>query len=170
MIAPKITAVDILYALRDRHPGPEWVFIPELRMGTGYSDTVGGRKILSEVEARVDGYAINTYPSQSRQRVAYEIKIGRADFRSEIRRPLKRRPALMVSNLFYFVIPEGVVTPEEIPQECGLLVVKEKLPCHTTHPIEEIVSAPWRDTGPPAWHFVAALCRRLSHGSPWDSD
>ena len=157
-----ISTRDILSTLRDRHDGPEWLFFPELRLGTGYALRCNGRKVLSEVESRIDAFAMNCYPSKRCQRVAYEIKMTRSDFIREIRQPLKRRPAMLLTNLFYFVAPDGVLAVEDIPAECGLLVVKDKPTGYTHCSLKETVPAPWRDTGPAPWHFVAALGRRIA--------
>ncbi len=150
---------EIIQTLAGYHNSPEWAFLPELRLGTGYTCRVSGRRVLSEVEARVDAFAINAYPSKRCQRVAYEIKISRSDFTREICQPLKRRPALLLTNQFYFVTPAGLLKPEEIPQECGLMEIRE---CEAGYLVwKEIVTAPWRETGPAPWYFVAAIARRF---------
>lgn len=58
------------------------------------------------------------------QRVAYEVKVSRSDLLAELRRPQKRSLALELSNRFYFATPPGLVRPGELPEECGLVEVK----------------------------------------------
>ena len=150
-----MTASDITAMLKERHPLPEWAFLAELRGGTGFS--------LPGSEQFIDAWAINCYASKQWRRVAYEVKVSRSDFQREIKEPLKRRHALSLSNLFYFVAPGGVIPADKVPMECGLLEVKEfKV---GKRRLVETVSAPWRDVGPPAWIFVAALARRLLKGT-----
>jgi hypothetical protein len=55
------------------------------------------------------------------KRICYEVKTSRADFLSELKRPLKRRIGMRYSNEFYFVIPAALVGIAEIPSECGLV-------------------------------------------------
>jgi hypothetical protein len=38
-----------------------------------------------------------------------------------MKHPLKRRIGMRYSNEFYFVMPAGLVSPAEIPAECGLV-------------------------------------------------
>jgi hypothetical protein len=115
-------------------PSP-WAFIRELRLGTG---KVGRRKMRNSegvnpsiaqpkhIKQRIDGWAYNTWPS-CREAHAFEIKVSRSDFLSELAKPKKREAAMLVSNKFYFVTTEGVVrSPEEIPDGCGWMEVSER--------------------------------------------
>ena len=58
----------------------EWLFLRELRVGTGRQN--GGAQ-------RLDAFALNTLPHMAMKRVCYEVKTSRADFLSELKRPLK---------------------------------------------------------------------------------
>jgi len=92
----------------------EWLFLRELRVGTGRQN--GGAQ-------RLDAFALNTLPHTAMKRVCYEVKTSRADFLSELKRPLKRRIGMRYSNEFYFVTPAALVNVAEIPPECGLVAV-----------------------------------------------
>lgn len=59
------------------------------------------------------------------QRVGYEVKVSRADFLSEMRKPHKRANARSLSHLFFFACPEGLIQPNEIPDDAGLVWVYE---------------------------------------------
>jgi hypothetical protein len=145
----------------------EWLFFRELRVGTGRRN--GNLQ-------RLDGFALNSLPHTGMKRVCYEVKISRPDFLCEVRHPLKRRIGMRYSNEFYFVRPGGLVLPDEIPPECGLLEAgyatydqwRELAPrqagffyyepatceyCMITAP------APWRDTPGPTWQLTAAMLR-----------
>lgn len=145
----------------------EWLFLRELRVGTGRQN--GGAQ-------RLDAFALNTLPYTAMKRVCYEVKTSRADFLSEIKRPLKRRIGMRYSNEFYFVTCAALVSLTEIPPECGLVEAgyatfaewkgligrhagffnydpETRAYCMVTVP------APWRDTPGPTWQLVAAMMR-----------
>jgi hypothetical protein len=160
------TTPQMLDALRRRYERDDGscVFIPELRVGTGY----GKGK-----EQRIDAYLLHCWGSLDR--IAFEIKASRGDFLRELKQPLKRRAALVLSNEFYFVAPEGVIKQDELPLECGLIVVKwsswETIAWHVDgyqhEPHEGWIAetktaAVHRDTSPPTWSFLAAVARRLA--------
>ncbi|MDX2150933.1 MAG: hypothetical protein SFV54_09375 [Bryobacteraceae bacterium] len=145
--------------------GAEWVFQRELRVGTGRRP--GSLQ-------RVDAFALNCYPHTGMKRICYEVKTSRADFLGELKQPLKRRIGMRYSNEFYFVTPGGLVSPREIPSECGLIEIgcaapaewKQILPrqagfFHYAEGVYTImtVPAPWRDTPGPTWQFLAAMLR-----------
>ena len=143
-----ITADDILTLLRERHPHPEWLTFDELRISTGYT----------RGEERIDFWAMDTYPSQGYKRIAYEIKVSRGDFSAELRKPAKRKPALLLCNQFYFVAPSGVIPVDKVPIDAGLIEAKVTPAGHIS--LKVTSKAPWLDTEPPTWGFVAALIRR----------
>jgi hypothetical protein len=161
------------------HPSPiEWLFFRELRVGTGRHNGAA---------QRLDAFALNTLPHTGMKRVCYEVKMSRADFLSEIKRPLKRRIGMRYSNEFYFVTPAGLVETKEIPAECGLVEAghatfaewKELFQRHAGFFSYDpdngaycmiTVPAPWRDTPGPTWQLLAAMLRnqrrRLSEDPP----
>jgi hypothetical protein len=150
------------------HPSAtEWLFLRELRVGTGRQNS-GAQ--------RLDAFALNTLPHMAMKRVCYEVKTSRADFLSELKRPLKRRIGMRYSNEFYFVTPADLVSITEIPPECGLVEAgyatfaewKELIRRHAgffnydpeTRTFCMItIPAPWRDTPGPTWQLVAAMLR-----------
>lgn len=124
----------------------EWACIFELRIGTGYGRIA---------EQTIDIFAINCFPSKSWHKIAYEIKRTRTDFFEEIKRPLKRQPALFFSNQFFFVTPLDLVKTDEIPQEAGLIEVDKNSYCCVK------LMAPYREAYPPIWPLFASIARRL---------
>jgi len=142
----EIKTPELMIALASIHPPDKWAFFDELRIGGGYGHNS---------EQRFDGYAIHYYPSKQNVAVCYEIKASRSDFKSEINKPKKRRAGLRLSNEFYFVCPKDMVTIEEVPVECGLMEVDEKGVISTT------IKAPFRNTIPPTFNFLATVCRRI---------
>ena len=126
-----------------------WLFIPNLRMGTGF-----GGFYDHTVEQSIDAWAMATWPSLRFKKVAYEVKVSRHDFFREMANPEKRQAALSVSNRFYFAVPESLVSPAEIPADAGLVYVGDRQ-------CKVIKEAPWRDGPAPSWTFIASVARRL---------
>ena len=165
---------------RIKHKGPEWLFLKELRFSTGYRGAYA--------EKRLDGFAMHYWPSHGWERTAYEVKISRSDLLRELKDPKKRRPALAVSNFFYFVTTPGLAKVDEIPPECGLIEVYPEYPVSgKVDPLEYLwgheagsfnsynharkepvlrhtVPAVHRDTWAPSWGFVASLVRHAQKG------
>ncbi|HLY17479.1 MAG TPA: hypothetical protein VKR61_09650 [Bryobacteraceae bacterium] len=145
----------------------EWLFFRELRVGTARRN--------GNVQ-RLDALALNSFPHTGMKRVCYEVKISRADFRAELKHPLKRRIGMRYSNEFYFVTPAGLVDVAEIPADCGLVeagigtadewkrLIRRQagffsFDPDTRHYCIITVPAPWRDTPGPTWQLVAAMLR-----------
>ncbi len=141
-----MNATQIIEALRVKHRG-DVAFFPEVRVGTGY-----GR----DCEQRIDVWVMDLWPSRRHERTAYEVKVSRSDFLAEIRNPSKWKQALLLSNLFYFAAPVGLIKPGELPPEAGLIEIDEAGNAFVR------VSAPWRDAMPVSTMFLASLCRRIS--------
>lgn len=102
-----ITESDIRERLRLRYPEDKgWVTAEEVT--------------LASKARRIDLYALNVWQSK-RWGVACEIKVNLTDFRRELDQPSKRKPFVDASNEFFYVAPVGVIPPDEIPAECGLI-------------------------------------------------
>lgn len=97
----------IFGALRQRHPDPEWVYLPQVRTQTGYSDEVGG----FDTVRYLDAFAMNCFGSKGFTRVAYEIKISRSDWLRELEDPRKRAQAYFLCHEFWFAVAPGVYQP-----------------------------------------------------------
>ena len=144
------------------------MFLRELRVGTGRG---------THSSQRLDAFALNCYPHRGMKRICYEIKMSRADYRTELKNPLKRRIGMRFSNEFYFVTPAGMLEVAEVPAHCGLIeigragsveewkeVLKRQAGFFHYEPARRdycvmIVPAPWRETPGPTWELVAAMMR-----------
>jgi len=137
-------AKDIIDALKKEYVG--WARFEEFRLesGCGYYS-----------EKRIDFFAMRCNPSKRIERRAFEVKISRSDFTKEMRRPLKRWGGMLFSNRFYYATPVGLIKPSELPDECGLVEVDDTGEVHVK------IKAPYRETMPPTWPFVASLARRV---------
>lgn len=144
-----LTAKDILKALRADYgqPGMPWVLFDEFSPGTGASQSA---------TCRIDAWALNCWPSAKFATVSYEIKVSRADYLREMRDPSKRKFGMQWSNFFYFITPAGLLIPDALPPECGLVEVNADLSLRT------LAKAAYRETPAPTWTFVAAIARRVS--------
>ncbi len=145
----------------------EWVFLREIRIGTGFR-----RGNLQ----RLDAFALNAYAHTGMKRICYEVKTSRGDFLGELKSPLKRRIGMRYSNEFYFVTPVDMVKLAEIPAECGLIEAGFATPEEWRAIITRqagffhydaekqafcvlTIPAPWRDTPGPTWQLLAAMLR-----------
>lgn len=138
----------IIELLKYRHAGSEWATFVELNVGTG---SHGGQ--------RIDLYAFNMFPSKNYLRVAYEVKVSRADFARELEKPKKREFAEKVANECYFAMPVGLVRPDEIPEGWGLIeAVKNGMRVKKRAQQRKVEDMPL--------HFVAAMARRSSDSDP----
>jgi len=143
-----MTSDFLLNELRTLHPDSEgWVFVAELRMGSGY----GGLQ-----EQRIDAWAIRAWSSQGQPNIrrAFEIKTTRSDMLVELRHPDKRWGAYAISHEFYFVTPADLVAPALLTHDDGLLEWNgERLVVKKSPRI--------RESMPPRWDFVCSLARRV---------
>lgn len=102
--SPTLTSDQLLDLLARKHW--EDVFIPECKTGP----TVGCEHY------RLDAWAMNrswSHPVIS----GYEIKVTRSDFK----RDEKWSAYLCCCNCLYFVCPDGLIQPDELPAEVGLI-------------------------------------------------
>lgn len=128
----------------------EWVFFREFNVGEG---------------RKIDAFAMNCWNSKHYRRIAFEIKVSRADFLNELKDHTKRQPAIAISNEFFFVTLPGVVQPGEIPEACGHMEaqangLKIRKAAHfreqpPTIPIHAIIS-PLRDNQS-SWDHIKGL-------------
>lgn len=153
---PSTQHEQLIHRLQGRHQqrGPNgklrWLFIPNLRVETGFG------KSWAHSPQTLDAWAMDTWPGGGYQMITYEVKVSRADFLSETRKPGKRQSGLGLSTHFYFVVPAGMVEPDEIPEETGLIYM---------HPnISRVVrKAPKREYPLANWDFLASAARALQH-------
>lgn len=161
---------DLLAAMMEYYESRGYLAVPELRVTTGF------KRVANNGEQRLDLFALHPTDNDC-ERIVCEIKASKADFKNELKKPTKRRMGLLYSNLFYFVAPKGMIKPEDVPPECGLIEVSlasEKnifdkhaltLPGRQQSPyhLRVVIAAPWRDTVLASWRFVAAMVRATRH-------
>lgn len=163
-----IDAGHVLTALEAWHNGGAtrgagWAMFREFRCATGWKESRGPRAGdtagLVNPEARVDLYVVNLWPSKGCRLIAYEVKVSRADFLAEIRNPDKRAQAWAISTEYTFVTPQGLVKPDEVPDECGLYEVRYGK--RGASYIERVVEPRRRDVPAIHWRTFASLAARV---------
>lgn len=102
----KLTAKDILSLLAKKHA--EDVFVPECKDGPSW----GGSHF------RLDAWTMNRSWTQAKV-IGYEIKVSRQDFQKDDKWPAY----LPCCNQLIFVCPAGLIRPEELSPQLGLLWV-----------------------------------------------
>lgn len=106
----EIKADELVEVLAETYSLPYWNGFAELR------------DIPPKWGRRIDFFAISVDNKKGYgYSIAFEIKVTRADFGHEIDQPQKRSAFFHQSNEFYFVTPQGLVSPDEVPENCGLL-------------------------------------------------
>lgn len=142
-------------SLEQFHPPEQWVFAVKVRTVAGWPHYYGQDK-----ERYIDAFAMNCYPSKGHLRVAYEVKVSRADWLRELREPDKCAPAIALSHRFYFVLADGIWRPEDrklVSADAGVREVYDgEKPSFRT-----LVRAPTRNPGVIPEGFVAMLLRSV---------
>lgn len=143
-----VTSVDLVLALRERFALPQWVLATEVRNRTGY-----GRG----PDRRADAVAMNCWPSgkYGHELHGFEVKVTRADWTRELKRPDKATPVRSQCDRWWVVAPAGVVREEELSgTPMGLLVLASsgKLEC-------DVEAVRVGERAPVARSFMASLLR-----------
>ena len=145
----------ILSLLLDRHKGDGWLRMPELRCGTGLAD---------DSDRYIDLFVMfmwNGKKVEKHTRIAYEIKSNRGDFLNDISRPIKQRPAILHCTYFYWVAPVGIIKPEELPLDTGLIEYHEEN--KSWRQLQNRVESARFDYAP-NWSFCCSLIRAVTNG------
>ena len=141
----KITAESIKALIAQKYSEDKFATFFELRSST---DGAMGS---------IDAFVMNVWPSSKFPRYAFEIKVSRADLMHELIRPEKRQWSFDMSNEFWFVCAAGICKPDEIPENCGLMVVSKN-----GRMLRTIKRAQWREAQPLKERQIAAIIRAAS--------
>jgi len=142
---PKLTAGKIARLLRDKHWQYDHICVKEC--GVGCRNGEPGRRLDFLAMKRS-----HTSPTL----FGYEIKINRQDFTNDA----KWEDYLEYCNCFYFVCPDDLIDPDELPSEVGLIYVTyvEKW---GKFRLEKVRDAVHRPIEPPVGLFVSILINRF---------
>lgn len=121
----KWKASEVIDLLRERYNkegngnSARYVFVEQVAPATGF------RRRATWVDAMV----FSMWPSEGLNREAFEIKVSRQDFLSEINNPYKNGWFKANSHKFWYVTaPDVVAAVDEVPEGCGwMLAQKDRL-------------------------------------------
>lgn len=143
---PKVMkAEDVRAAMRRRYCDPEWAVLFEVRNATGHV-----------TQARsADAVAMSLWPSRGLELHGFEIKVSRADWLNERKKPEKAEPIAAYCDRWYLVTANSVVAdPSEIPPAWGWIELSDKGELRERRPAEKT------EAKPADRKFLAALLRR----------
>ncbi len=63
---------------------------------------------------------------RSKWSIVIECKVSRSDFISEKNKPVRRIPKLAMGQSRYYMVPEGLIEIDDLPDKWGLLYVRER--------------------------------------------
>jgi hypothetical protein len=111
---PAFTEQQMLDLIKARYKDRRrYAFFRQFTLGTGMY-----------ANRRIDAFVMSLWPSDDFERIAFEVKVTRSDFLSELRDQDKRARAAKYANRFYFAAPAGMIAPEELPENVGLMEAK----------------------------------------------
>lgn len=117
----KWTETDVIERIRDPYlavdsvtQSEEWAFLTQVPL----------RAPGSRDERIIDALAVRCWAGgKGFERIAFEVKVSRADFRNET--PEKRAPTEATASRCAYAVPAGLITPTELPPGWGLIEVYE---------------------------------------------
>lgn len=155
-------AAEVMKVLRAGVAGPRSnkIAVEELRMGSGF----GAAQMR-----RIDLWVLDPGPATGCRTASYEVKVSRSDFLGELKQPNKQRSARLFSDEFWYVAPEGLIKPEEVPDWAGLMEVREQPEGKRWgtkvgdrwYQVKVVCPAPVLSKHAPSWPMVVSLLRRL---------
>ncbi|MCQ9206248.1 MAG: hypothetical protein NG737_08065, partial [Omnitrophica bacterium] len=86
--------------------------LPQVRNGTGYLKTT----------RTADAIAMSLWPSRGLHLNAFEIKVYRGNWLSELKNPQKAEEIAQFCDFFWVVAPKDIIKIEEVPKNWGLMI------------------------------------------------
>lgn len=86
------------------------------------------KKSFCEIQAgwgeQADAYGVNSYYS-----ILVEVKMSVADFKADAKKPHRTHPEQGIGDYRYYMVPEGLLRLEDIPDKWGLIEVTPRRQC-----------------------------------------
>ena len=141
-----MNTAEVIAALAVKYPSPAWVFLPEVRNGTGY-----------QRQARTaDALAMALWPSRGLELHGFEVKTSRTDWLRELKDPAKAEEMVAFCDRWWIASGDkDIVRAGELPPTWGLLVPRGAALIVT-------VEAPKLEAQPMDRLFIAAVLRRVT--------
>lgn len=141
----------VIAGLRQLYPAPGWALFTEVRSATGTCDVL----------RYADAVAVDLWPRGPGWRLfGFEVKVSRADWLRERKRPEKSAPIKLFCAAWYLVTPAPwknvVINLHELPERWGLIEIG-------TGRANIVRLAEERDAEEPTPGFVRALLRAAAH-------
>lgn len=155
MTVPKMTAAEVIAALRIHYPEDAWALIEQVGNGTGYA-----------ANRHIDAIAMGLWPSRGLELHAIEVKVSRGDFRRELAQPEKAEAIASRCDRFWIAAPAGLIDLWQLSTAApkwGLLEVEERADgrrIRTAKPAEQLEAEPLDRS------FLAAILRQAQKASP----
>lgn len=137
-----ITAHDLRAALKQAHPGDEYVTLFEVPARTGRAP-----------EARADALVVSLWPSRGIELCGFELKVDRGDWLAELKAPAKAETVARHCDRWCVFATAGVVKAAELPLGWGLWELQ------ADRTIRRTVIAPLREAEPIPRAMLASLLR-----------
>lgn len=124
------------------------------------SDEERGHITVLRRDRRIDVLLVRNWCGRiGHEIIAMEVKVTRADFFQDTEE--KRRPWWLLSNKFAYVVPAGMVGPEEVPSGCGLVEITGG-PCRRDDPHTHTPAC----VGVLSWNRAARIEKRVIDSIP----
>lgn len=68
---------------------------------------------------------VPTHNAERLNPTVHEVKVSRADFLADVAKPMKRLAYACMAEAVYYAAPEGIISPDEVPKNCGLVVERK---------------------------------------------
>lgn len=138
-------ADDIAQLLRATLPPDAYSLFFEVANGTG-----------SSARRHMDAVAMSLWPSRGLDLTAYEIKVSRADWQTELKTPQKAEAVARFCDYMIVCAPKDVVDPDTLPPKWGLMIPTGRGKLKIARKAERLALTPF-----PESHrgFLASLLR-----------
>lgn len=112
-----MTETDILSLIKKKFPEEAYAVLPQVRNGTGY-----------ERSARTaDAMVMGLWPSRGMELEGFEIKVSRADWLRELKKPQKAEDIFGYCDRWWVVVADrDIVKDGELPPTWGLMVTGDR--------------------------------------------
>ena len=91
----------------------------------------------------------------------HEVKVSRADLLTDLRNAGKRAGYQALSQQFYYVLAAGIAEPDDVPEDCGVIVAEEQR-------LRVLRPSPVRDVRLVTLHWLQLAKSRAEYGADDD--
>ena len=81
---------------------------------------------LAVVELKTLGEIPDVYATDGKMSAIIEAKTSRSDFLADAKKEWRKYPERGIGHIRFYICPEGLIKPDELPEKWGLLWVNSK--------------------------------------------